>query len=79
MLIPDFASEVFGFLERAHVGSSLLANRDLRDVICQLKHRLPVHHLTCNFEEDETLVSAQILNWLCRSPPFLAENHAVPY
>ncbi|KAH7716019.1 hypothetical protein AAVH_16575 [Aphelenchoides avenae] len=55
MLIPDFASEVFGFLERAHVGSSLLANRDLRDVICQLKHRLPVHHLTCNFEEDETL------------------------
>ncbi|KAH7716020.1 hypothetical protein AAVH_16576 [Aphelenchoides avenae] len=49
LLLPDFASEVFGFLDRVHVGTSLLANRDLYGVICQLKQRLPVHHLTCAF------------------------------
>ncbi|KAH7720594.1 hypothetical protein AAVH_11925 [Aphelenchoides avenae] len=51
MLLTDFASEVYGFLDRAHAGPSLLANRGLHDRIRQLKQRLPVHHVTCVFEE----------------------------
>ncbi|KAH7680349.1 hypothetical protein AAVH_41276, partial [Aphelenchoides avenae] len=50
MLLPEFASEVLGFLDRAHIGSSLHANRGLHDLICQLKQRLPVHHLRCAFK-----------------------------
>ncbi|KAH7707827.1 hypothetical protein AAVH_24941 [Aphelenchoides avenae] len=52
LLLPEFASEVFGFLDRAHAGSSLLANRALHDRLVQLKQRLPVHHLTCSFEKE---------------------------
>lgn len=51
LLLPEFAFEVFGFLDRAHIGSSLLANRALHDLIGQLKQRLPVHHLKCAFED----------------------------
>ncbi|KAH7712501.1 hypothetical protein AAVH_20156 [Aphelenchoides avenae] len=51
LLHPDLATEVFGFLERAHVGSSLLASRALHDVIFQLKQRLPVHQLRCTFQD----------------------------
>ncbi|KAH7715164.1 hypothetical protein AAVH_17438 [Aphelenchoides avenae] len=51
LLQPDLASEVFGFLDRALVGSSLLANRDLHDLLHQLKQRLPVHRLECGFNE----------------------------
>ncbi|KAH7720598.1 hypothetical protein AAVH_11929 [Aphelenchoides avenae] len=49
LFLPDFASEVYGFLDRAYVGSSLLANRALYNLVCQLKQRLPVHHLKCAF------------------------------
>ncbi|KAH7697461.1 hypothetical protein AAVH_35457, partial [Aphelenchoides avenae] len=52
LLLPEFVSEVLGFLDRAHIGSSLLANRGLHDLICQLKKRLPVHHLKCAFQRD---------------------------
>ncbi|KAH7707959.1 hypothetical protein AAVH_24797 [Aphelenchoides avenae] len=51
LLLPEYASEIFGFLDRAHFGSSLLANRHLRNLIGQLKQRLPVHHLKCAFEK----------------------------
>ncbi|KAH7717309.1 hypothetical protein AAVH_15256 [Aphelenchoides avenae] len=47
LLLPEFASDVLGFLDRVHIGPSLLASRDLRDLICQLKQRLPLHNLTC--------------------------------
>ncbi|KAH7673135.1 hypothetical protein AAVH_42386, partial [Aphelenchoides avenae] len=43
LLQPDLASEVFGFLDRARIGASLLSNRDLHDLIRQLKQRLPVN------------------------------------
>ncbi|KAH7707464.1 hypothetical protein AAVH_25285 [Aphelenchoides avenae] len=52
LLLPEFTSDVFGFLNRAHVGSSLIANRALRDRLGQLKQRLPVHHLTCSFGKE---------------------------
>ncbi|KAH7705872.1 hypothetical protein AAVH_26918 [Aphelenchoides avenae] len=52
LLLPEFASDVLGYLDRAHVGSSLLSNRGLHNLICQLKQRLPVHHLKCAFEEE---------------------------
>ncbi|KAH7696611.1 hypothetical protein AAVH_36317, partial [Aphelenchoides avenae] len=51
LLLPEYASDVFGFLDRAHVGPSLLSNRHLRNLICQLKQRLPVHHLKGAFEK----------------------------
>ncbi|KAH7696026.1 hypothetical protein AAVH_36906, partial [Aphelenchoides avenae] len=50
LLLADFASEVYGFLGRAHVGTSLLANSALNELIFKLRNRLPVHHLTCEFE-----------------------------
>ncbi|KAH7694096.1 hypothetical protein AAVH_38863, partial [Aphelenchoides avenae] len=53
LLIPDFALEVFGFLDRAHVGPALLANRGLYDLIDQLKQRLPLHHLSCALLKEE--------------------------
>ncbi|KAH7720600.1 hypothetical protein AAVH_11931 [Aphelenchoides avenae] len=52
LLLPEFASEVFGFLDRAHIGSSLLASRALHDLVCRLKQRLPVHHLKCVLEKE---------------------------
>ncbi|KAH7712511.1 hypothetical protein AAVH_20166 [Aphelenchoides avenae] len=52
LLLPEFASDVLGYLDRAYVGSSLLSNRGLHNLICQLKQRLPVHHLKCAFEEE---------------------------
>ncbi|KAH7709802.1 hypothetical protein AAVH_22929 [Aphelenchoides avenae] len=52
MLLPEFASEVLGFLDRAHIGSSLLANRGLHDLICQLKQRLRCTTLRCAFLSD---------------------------
>ncbi|KAH7721295.1 hypothetical protein AAVH_11258 [Aphelenchoides avenae] len=51
LLLPDFASEVYGFLERVHLGTSLTANRRLSALLSKLKNRLPVHHLLCQFEE----------------------------
>ncbi|KAH7709760.1 hypothetical protein AAVH_22957 [Aphelenchoides avenae] len=57
LLQQDVASEVFGFLDRAHIGPSLLANHALHDVICQLKQRLPVHHLKCAFEQEMDLAA----------------------
>ncbi|KAH7712682.1 hypothetical protein AAVH_19987 [Aphelenchoides avenae] len=53
LLVPDFALEVFGFLDRAHVGPSLLANRGLYDLLSQLKQRLSLHHLTCALVQEE--------------------------
>ncbi|KAH7693790.1 hypothetical protein AAVH_39170, partial [Aphelenchoides avenae] len=50
LLHADFATEVYGFLDRAHVGTSLIANRALNELILKLKNRLPVHHLMCEFE-----------------------------
>ncbi|KAH7719210.1 hypothetical protein AAVH_13368 [Aphelenchoides avenae] len=51
MLLPEFASEVYGFLDREHVGTSLIANRGLNELIFKLRNRLPVHHLSLRFEE----------------------------
>ncbi|KAH7715058.1 hypothetical protein AAVH_17589 [Aphelenchoides avenae] len=51
-LLPQFASDVYGFLDRAHVGTSLVANRGLSELILKLNHLLPVHHLTCEFKND---------------------------
>lgn len=62
LLIPDFASEVYGFLDRAHIGTSLVANVTLSMLISKLKNCLPVHHLMCEFE-GETTVSLE-----CGSP-----------
>ncbi|KAH7719191.1 hypothetical protein AAVH_13350 [Aphelenchoides avenae] len=50
LLQADFATEVYGFLDRAHVGTSLIANRALNELMLKLKNRLPVHHLMCEFE-----------------------------
>lgn len=61
MLLTDFASEVYGFLDRAHAGPSLLANRGLHDRIRQLKQRLPVHHVTCVFEETRPVRAIYVL------------------
>ncbi|KAH7720596.1 hypothetical protein AAVH_11927 [Aphelenchoides avenae] len=83
LLQPDFASEVFGFLDRAHVGSSLLANRAVYNLICQLKQRLPVHHL--NFKlpsvagaEDGCVL---IRNYLSNShvADLLAPDYELPF
>ncbi|KAH7708709.1 hypothetical protein AAVH_24037 [Aphelenchoides avenae] len=52
LLLPEFASDVFCFLERAHFGSSLLANSKLHGLLGQLKQRLPVHHLKCVLEKE---------------------------
>ncbi|KAH7693789.1 hypothetical protein AAVH_39172, partial [Aphelenchoides avenae] len=49
LLHPDLAPEVYGFLDRVHVGTSLTANSDLNQMISRLKSRLPVHHLMCEF------------------------------
>ncbi|KAH7725630.1 hypothetical protein AAVH_06810, partial [Aphelenchoides avenae] len=52
-LISDFALEVYGFLDRPEVGSSLVANRSLHEQIFRLRHLLPVHHLMCEFEKEQ--------------------------
>lgn len=52
LLLPDFASEVYGFVDRAHVGTSLIANRSFNELLFKLRHLLPVHHLMCEFNED---------------------------
>ncbi|KAH7693330.1 hypothetical protein AAVH_39637 [Aphelenchoides avenae] len=51
-LLPnsDFAPEVYGFLDRVHVGASLLANSDLSKLIVKLTNYLPLRRLTCDFE-----------------------------
>lgn len=51
LLISDFALDVYGFVDRANVGTSLVANRSLNEQIIKLQHLLPVHHLMCEFEE----------------------------
>ncbi|KAH7701414.1 hypothetical protein AAVH_31451 [Aphelenchoides avenae] len=51
LLIPDIASEVYGFIDRVHAGTSLIANRGLNELIFKLRHQLPIHHLMCEFEE----------------------------
>ncbi|KAH7713842.1 hypothetical protein AAVH_18787 [Aphelenchoides avenae] len=52
LLIPDFATEVYGFLDRVHIGASLIASDGLSELLSKLKNRLPVHHLTCAFEAE---------------------------
>ncbi|KAH7709306.1 hypothetical protein AAVH_23417 [Aphelenchoides avenae] len=52
LLHPDLAPEVYGFLDRVHVGKSLTANSALSQLISRLKNRLPVHHLMCEFKAD---------------------------
>lgn len=68
MLRPDVASDVYVFLERSQLGSSLLANRSLRNVICQLEqaHCLPLHLLKCRFDADPR-VSATKSKLTCSS------------
>lgn len=56
LLLPDFASDVYAYLDRVHIGTSLNSNSVLSEVILKLKTRLPVHHLMCEFEA-ETVVS----------------------
>ncbi|KAH7709071.1 hypothetical protein AAVH_23652 [Aphelenchoides avenae] len=52
LLLPEFASEVYGFLDRIYAGTSLMASRALNELLLKLRHMLPVHHLTCEFQED---------------------------
>ncbi|KAH7717658.1 hypothetical protein AAVH_14939 [Aphelenchoides avenae] len=54
LLIPDFASDVYGFLDREHIGASLTANSGLSELMPKLKNRLPKHNLMCEFEAEET-------------------------
>ncbi|KAH7660491.1 hypothetical protein AAVH_43725 [Aphelenchoides avenae] len=56
LLLPDFASEVYSFIDRMHAGTSLIANRGLNELMFKLRHLLPMHHLMCEFEE-ATVVS----------------------
>ncbi|KAH7708645.1 hypothetical protein AAVH_24090 [Aphelenchoides avenae] len=56
MLVPEFAVEVYGFLDRIHVGSSLLANRRMHDSLSAAKGILPLHQLSCDLDR-ENLVS----------------------
>ncbi|KAH7709072.1 hypothetical protein AAVH_23653 [Aphelenchoides avenae] len=51
LLLPEFASEVYGFLDREHVGTSLIANRRLNELLFKLRNRLPVHHVSLIFEK----------------------------
>ncbi|KAH7691310.1 hypothetical protein AAVH_40176, partial [Aphelenchoides avenae] len=51
LLLPEFASEVYGFLDRAHVGTSLIASRGLNELLFKLRNRLPVHHVSLTFEK----------------------------
>ncbi|KAH7702871.1 hypothetical protein AAVH_29963, partial [Aphelenchoides avenae] len=52
LLVPEFAVEVYGFLDRIHVGSSLLANRRMHDCLTDARGILPVHQLTCELERE---------------------------
>ncbi|KAH7708868.1 hypothetical protein AAVH_23875 [Aphelenchoides avenae] len=52
MLVPEFAVEVFGFVDRVHIGSSLLANRRIQDCLNDTKGILPVHLLSCELRRD---------------------------
>ncbi|KAH7693346.1 hypothetical protein AAVH_39621, partial [Aphelenchoides avenae] len=52
LLLPDFASDVYAYLDRVHIGTSLNSNSVLSEVILKLKTRLPVHHLMCEFEAE---------------------------
>ncbi|KAH7716652.1 hypothetical protein AAVH_15935 [Aphelenchoides avenae] len=52
LLHPDLAPEVYGFLDRVHVGTSLTANSALNQLISRLKNRLSMHHLMCEFKAD---------------------------
>lgn len=52
MLVPEFAVEVFGFLDRIHVGSSLLANRRMHDCLNDARGILPVHPLSCELRRE---------------------------
>ncbi|KAH7697381.1 hypothetical protein AAVH_35536, partial [Aphelenchoides avenae] len=54
LLVPDCASDVYGFLERVHIGASLIANGSLSGIISKLKHRIPKHQLTCEFDGKTT-------------------------
>lgn len=51
LLISDIALGVYGFVERAAAGASLIANKALNKQIWSLRQLLPVHHLTCEFEK----------------------------
>ncbi|KAH7704677.1 hypothetical protein AAVH_28130, partial [Aphelenchoides avenae] len=53
LLIPDFASDVYGFLDRVHIGTSLVASSGLSELIPKLKNRLAKHHLMCEFEGEK--------------------------
>lgn len=55
-ILPNFASEVYGFLDREYVGTSLIANRGLNELIAKLRHLLPVHHLACDLHKDVSYV-----------------------
>lgn len=46
--VPDVAIDVYAFLARTNVGTSLTASRDLNGLICGLRNRLPVHRLECS-------------------------------
>lgn len=50
--LTELASDVYGFLDRVHAGTSLVANRALYEMICSLAHRLLVHHLMCDFQRE---------------------------
>ncbi|KAH7706686.1 hypothetical protein AAVH_26100 [Aphelenchoides avenae] len=50
--LAELASDVYGFHNRVHAGTSLVANRSLYEMLCSLAQRLPVHHLICEFERD---------------------------
>lgn len=53
LLIPDFSSDVDGFLDRLHIGTSLIANIGLNKLMSKLRNRLSKHHLMCEFEGEK--------------------------
>ncbi|KAH7702009.1 hypothetical protein AAVH_30851 [Aphelenchoides avenae] len=64
VLVPEFAVEVFGFLDRIHIGSSLLANRRMHDCLTDAKGILPVHQLSCELQKEQLGFDYDI--WACR-------------
>lgn len=54
--------EVYGFIDRADVGTSLVANRGLHEQVCKLRHLLPVHHLMCEFKKEEEVSIVSVIH-----------------
>ncbi|KAH7719700.1 hypothetical protein AAVH_12817 [Aphelenchoides avenae] len=60
LLTTDVASGVFAFVDRAHVGACLIANRSLSELLINLRRSLPVHHLICEFGSERIATGSLI-------------------